>query len=223
MSTLGRTGMMTPNGFLSDPAGVNKNMHPQQVLYNQQHQTIDVAESQSYQLQNFIASHGQKRGGSPVSALNGVDDYGGSYGPRSNFNNAQGAPIARNTQNGFFSPGNQKTGGHMGGGLYPGNPMQNPMSHTGYHQPNSSGGFGQLRNKSNAAKLSQYQGVHGTIVGPNLSMHQKNIMDPHQINNLPVENSNITPQEVAAYYANALNAKQIINQRRAHGQGKSKR
>jgi len=54
-------------------------------------------------------------------------------------------------------------------------------------------------------------------------MHQKNIMDPHQINNLPVENSNITPQEVAAYYANALNAKQIINQRRAHGQGKSKR
>ena len=106
------------------------------MLYNQQaHQTIDVAESQSYQLQNFIASHGQKRGGSPVNALSGVDDYGSSYGPRSNFNNTQGAPITRNTQNGFFSPGNQKTGGHMGGGLYPGNNMQNPMNHSRAHSP----------------------------------------------------------------------------------------
>lgn len=49
---------------------------------------------------------------------------------------------------------------------------------------------------------------------------QKNIMDPHQINNLPIENSSITPQEVAAYYANALNAKQIMNQRRAKNHGR---
>ena len=28
MSTLGRTGMMTPNGFLSDPTVVKKPMHP---------------------------------------------------------------------------------------------------------------------------------------------------------------------------------------------------
>ena len=35
-----------------------------------------------------------------------------------------------------------------------------------------------------------------------------------------MENSSITPQEVAAYYANALNAKQIMNQRRAKMHGR---
>ena len=89
------------------------------------------------------------------------------------------------------------------------------MNQTAYNtQGAANGNFGHLRNKSNGAKLSQYQGVHGTINGPssNIGMQQqKNIMDPHQINNLPMENSSITPQEVAAYYANALNAKQIMN------------
>jgi hypothetical protein len=31
---------------------------------------------------------------------------------------------------------------------------------------------------------------------------------------MPIDNSNITPQEVAAFYANAMNTKQIINQKR---------
>lgn len=37
------------------------------------------------------------------------------------------------------------------------------------------------------------------------------------------DNANMTPQEVAAFYANAMNAKQIINSRRMHngtGHGK---
>ena len=84
-------------------------------------------------------------------------------------------------------------------------------------------GSGQFRNKSNGAKLSQYQGVHGTIQmahmkqlpgtvkasmqGRDAMTFNSSIMDPHQINNLPLENSNITPQEVAAFYTSAVNAK----------------
>lgn len=36
-------------------------------------------------------------------------------------------------------------------------------------------------------------------------------MDPHTINNMPVDGASITPQEVAAFYANAMNATKIIN------------
>lgn len=42
-----------------------------------------------------------------------------------------------------------------------------PVNQTVY----GAAGFGQLRNKSNNAKLSQYQGVHGTInFGPKQSI-----------------------------------------------------
>jgi hypothetical protein len=44
----------------------------------------------------------------------------------------------------------------------------NQMNQTSYNaQGAANSNFGHLRNKSNGAKLSQYQGVHGTINGPN--------------------------------------------------------
>ena len=70
---------------------------------------------------------------------------GGDYG---NYGNH----AARNTKNNFFVPNNSKYNqGRVG--------PSNAMNATAY----GAAGFGQFRNKSNGAKLSQYQGVHGTI------------------------------------------------------------
>lgn len=71
IAKIGRTGMMTPNGMMNEGHAVNK----QKIIYQQAHQTIDITDNQSYQLQNFIG-HNSKRGGSPVNAFNSADDYG---------------------------------------------------------------------------------------------------------------------------------------------------
>ena len=90
-----------------------------------------------------------------MNAFNSGEDYGDQF----TVNNSQFGnlgPLTRNTQNNFFAQGNQKMPIQGGNGL-------NPMNQTGF--PGQTQGLGHLRNKSNGAKLSQYQGVHGTING----------------------------------------------------------
>lgn len=162
----------------------------------------------------------------PGSPANGSDygNYGsGPGGPQANYGGMTGA-TNRNVPNNFFLPPGPKYGGPSS------RHAQGNMNQTAY----GASGFGQLRNKSNGAKLSQYQGVHGTIQltnkanlggavktpvpgtdrGEMIPSFNNSIMDPHTINNMPVDSASITPQEVAAFYANAMNAAKIVNQRR---------
>lgn len=137
-----------------------------------------------------------KRVGSPVNGDYGMKNQGGGFGQ-----SIQHQP--RNTQNNFFQT--------KAANIYQkGN--QNQFNQTVYNQ-GFGGGFGQkdIRNKSNGGKLQQYGG-HGNIQTAGSALGGGRAHEGE------IDQTNISPQEVAAFYANAINAKQIINSRRINGQ-----
>ena len=102
-----------------------------------------------------------RRGGSPMNQVMpggfgqvgspGNGDYGnygnGPSGPQGGYSGmSSGAQANRNANNNFFLPPGTKYGGQNG------RHGQGNMNQTAY----GTSGFGQLRNKSNGAKLSQY-------------------------------------------------------------------